>query len=92
MDLKVEIMPQVFNISFKVLDIDSSYNMLLGRPWLHMACALSSIIHQKLKFIGRNQMEIVMVKEAMLTFQEVFVPYLEDSATLDASFHCLKLC
>lgn len=37
-------------------------------------------------------MEIVIVMEAMLIFQEVFVPYVEDNATLDASFHFLKLC
>ena len=29
-------------------------------------------------------------QEAMLIFQEVFVPYVEGNATFDASFHCLK--
>uniref|UniRef100_A0A2N9G9M9 Uncharacterized protein n=1 Tax=Fagus sylvatica TaxID=28930 RepID=A0A2N9G9M9_FAGSY len=38
-DLPVEIGPQVYDINFQVLRIDSPYNLLLGRPWLHTAGA-----------------------------------------------------
>lgn len=34
-----------------MLKIDSGYNLLLGRPWIHMAGAVPSILHQQLKYI-----------------------------------------
>ena len=39
-----------FPIAFQILDIPSSYNLLLGRPWIHMAGAVPSTLHQCLKF------------------------------------------
>ncbi|KAK4737223.1 hypothetical protein R3W88_000920 [Solanum pinnatisectum] len=42
--------PATFPITFQVLDIPSSYNLLLGRPWIHMAGAVPSTLHQCLKF------------------------------------------
>ncbi|KAK4710126.1 hypothetical protein R3W88_004639 [Solanum pinnatisectum] len=41
--------PTTFPIVFQVLDIPSSYNLLLGRPWIHMARAVPSTLHQCLK-------------------------------------------
>ncbi|XP_069150857.1 uncharacterized protein [Solanum lycopersicum] len=42
--------PVTFPIAFQILDIPSSYNLLLGRPWIHMAGAVPSTHHQCLKF------------------------------------------
>ena len=42
--------PVTFPIAFQILDIPSSYNLLLGRPWIHMAGAVPSTLHQCLKF------------------------------------------
>ena len=50
-DLPVKVGPQVYNINFQVLRIDSPYNLLLGRPWLHTARAVPSSLHQKMKLI-----------------------------------------
>uniref|UniRef100_A0A2N9HE59 RNase H type-1 domain-containing protein n=1 Tax=Fagus sylvatica TaxID=28930 RepID=A0A2N9HE59_FAGSY len=55
-DLPVEIGPQVYDINFQVLRIDSPYNLLLGRPWLHTAGAVPSSLHQKMKLIIGNQL------------------------------------
>ncbi|XP_074300472.1 uncharacterized protein LOC141631743 [Silene latifolia] len=35
--------------SFQVVDIDASFNMLLGRPWIHAAKAVTSTLHQKIR-------------------------------------------
>ncbi|XP_013717718.2 uncharacterized protein LOC106421417 [Brassica napus] len=35
---------------FLVVDCDSSYNMILGRPWIHRIGAVPSILHQMVKF------------------------------------------
>jgi len=35
--------------TFQIVDIDASFNMLLGRPWIHAAKAVTSTLHQKSK-------------------------------------------
>lgn len=39
-----------FTMEFQVLDIAVSYNLLLGRPWIHAAKAVPSTLHQVVKF------------------------------------------
>jgi len=50
----IEIGPRSFMVNFQVIMVDSPYNMLLGRPWLHIADAVMSTFHQRLKFISEN--------------------------------------
>ncbi|RVW62795.1 hypothetical protein CK203_058919 [Vitis vinifera] len=38
-----------------VLKIPTSFNLLLGRPWIHRAGAIPSSLHQKVKFIHEGQ-------------------------------------
>ncbi|RVW99135.1 hypothetical protein CK203_018962 [Vitis vinifera] len=38
-----------------VLRIPTSFNLLLGRPWIHVAGAIPSSLHQKVKFIHDGQ-------------------------------------
>ncbi|XP_077232000.1 uncharacterized protein LOC143865636 [Tasmannia lanceolata] len=45
----------MFEIEFQVLDIKPSFNLLLGRPWLHKYEVVPSSLHQKLKFIKGNR-------------------------------------
>ena len=40
-----------FNVEFQVMDISPSYNFLLGKPWIHIAGAVPSTLHQKIKFV-----------------------------------------
>lgn len=47
-ELIVTIGPTDFNITFQVLDIPTTYNMLLGCPWIHAAGAVPSTLHQKI--------------------------------------------
>ncbi|XP_019229416.1 PREDICTED: uncharacterized protein LOC109210452 [Nicotiana attenuata] len=35
-----------FTMEFQVLDVAVSYNLLLGRPWIHIAKAIPSSLHQ----------------------------------------------
>ena len=39
-----------FEVEFCVIDMQPSYNVILGRPWLYQAKAIASSLHQKLKF------------------------------------------
>ena len=36
--------------TYHVMDCPSSYNAILGRPWLHKMKAVPSTLHQKIKF------------------------------------------
>ena len=49
--LELRIGPVVFSTLFQVLRIPTSFNLLLGRPWIHRAGAIPSSLHQKVKFI-----------------------------------------
>ncbi|XP_077249402.1 uncharacterized protein LOC143888905 [Tasmannia lanceolata] len=42
---------KTFDVEFQVLDIMSSFNLLLGQPWLHKVGAVPSSLHQKFKLM-----------------------------------------
>ena len=41
----------VFQVMFQILRIPVSFNLLLGRPWIHSVGAIPSFLHLKVKFI-----------------------------------------
>ncbi|XP_070047325.1 uncharacterized protein [Nicotiana tomentosiformis] len=58
-DLVLTIVPVDFEVTFHVLDMETSYNFLLGRPWIHAVGAIPSTLHQMVKFKYDNQEIIV---------------------------------
>lgn len=48
-ELSLLIGPIEFHVEFQVIDIPSSFNLLLGRAWIHQVGALPSSLHQKVK-------------------------------------------
>jgi hypothetical protein len=68
-DLPIIIGPHVFQITFQVMDIQASYSCLLGRPWIHEAGAVTSTLHQKLKFVQNGKLVTVNGEEALLVSQ-----------------------
>ncbi|XP_016504341.1 uncharacterized protein LOC107822326 [Nicotiana tabacum] len=44
--IELTIGPVEFTMEFQVLDMVVSYNLLLGRPWIHVAKAVPSSLHQ----------------------------------------------
>ena len=56
-ELATGVGPMSFKVNFQVINMDSTYNMLLGRPWLHAVGVVASTFHQRLKIpseeIGR---------------------------------------
>ena len=78
-------------VNFQVIKVDSPYNKLLGRPWLHTIGGVMSTLHRRHKFISKNQLITIMAKEPMTIFQETSIPYIDANAFLEASFHSLEL-
>ena len=59
------------------MDINPSYNCLLGRPWIHMAGAVPSTLYQKVKFMVEKSLITVVIEEDMIATTTVATPYLE---------------
>ena len=49
--LELMIGPVVFQVLFQILRTPVSFNLLLGRPWIHSASANPSSLHLKVQFI-----------------------------------------
>ena len=70
--LELMIGPVVFQVLFQILRIPVSFNLLLGRPWIHSAGAIPSSLHLKVKFIHNGQViTISSIGEAHLTSKPV---------------------
>ena len=65
-NLPITIGPHIFHITFQVMDIQAAYSCLLGRPWIHEAGAVTSTLHQKLKFVKNGKLVTVGGEQAML--------------------------
>ena len=72
--LIVTIGPTEFGITFEVIDMDTSYNLLLGRPWIHMARILPSTLHQVVKFEHDKQEIIVHGEDDLLITRDPSIP------------------
>ncbi|WJZ96846.1 hypothetical protein VitviT2T_015493 [Vitis vinifera] len=62
LEIELLIGPTTFITIFQVLRIPTSFNLLLGRPWIHRAGVIPSSLHQKVKFIHEGQ--VVAVQSA----------------------------
>ncbi|RVW67840.1 hypothetical protein CK203_060997 [Vitis vinifera] len=83
LEIELLIGPATFVAVFQVLRIPTSFNLLLGRPWIHRAGAIPSSLHQKVKFIHDGQVVVVQSVGDMFIAAE---PVLEISHTDDDIF------
>jgi hypothetical protein len=91
-ELPMVIGPHLFNISFQVMDINPSYSCLLGRPWIHAAGAVTSTLHQKLKFIVDDKLVIVSGEEDALVSHLSSFKYIEtEEGVLETPFQALEI-
>ncbi|XP_019234623.1 PREDICTED: uncharacterized protein LOC109215064 [Nicotiana attenuata] len=75
--LILNIGPVDFEVRFQVLDIDNSYNFLLGRPLIHAAGAIPSTLHQMLKFEHDDQEIMVHGEDEQSIYRDSSVPCLK---------------
>ena len=62
-NIHVKVGSQTFESTFYVMDIRPSYSCLLGRPWIHEAGAVTSTLHQILKYPVRGKIVTVHGEE-----------------------------
>ncbi|KAI5404437.1 hypothetical protein KIW84_051562 [Lathyrus oleraceus] len=90
-DLPVKIGLSDFQITFQVMDIHPSYNCLLGRLWIHEAGAVTSTLHQKLKFVKNGKLVIVGGEKAMLVSHQSSFSYVEVEDEVGTPFQALSI-
>ncbi|XP_070004947.1 uncharacterized protein [Nicotiana sylvestris] len=69
--------PVDFEIVFQVVDMDTSYNFHLGRPWIHTARAVPSTLYQMLKFEYDRQEIIIHWEKESSIYKDPLIPYIE---------------
>ncbi|KAI5382745.1 hypothetical protein KIW84_070240 [Lathyrus oleraceus] len=90
-DLQVKIGPSDFQITFQVMDIHPSYSCLLGRPWIHEAGAVTSTLHQKLKFVKNKKLVVVGGEKALLVSHLSSFSYIDAEDEVGTPFQALSI-
>ena len=52
-------------VDFIVMDAYSLYTAIVARPWLHTLGAVSSTLHQKIKYRSEGQIEEILGDQTM---------------------------
>ena len=55
----------VVEVDFIVVDAFSPYTTIIGRPWLHSLGAVSSTLHQKIKYPSGGQVLEIVGSQSM---------------------------
>ena len=63
--LPIQIGSEVVEVDFIVVDVYSPYTTIVGRPWLHALGAVSSTLHQKVKYPSDGQVKEVVGNQSM---------------------------
>ena len=75
---------------FHVIDAKTTYNMLLGRPWIHQNGVVSSTLHQCFKYCKNDQVKMVVADSKPFSTTEAHFAdakfYLESAFVEDVQF------
>ncbi|XP_070057108.1 uncharacterized protein [Nicotiana tomentosiformis] len=90
-NLCLQMVPTWFDVEFQVLDISASYNLLLGRPWIHAVGAVDSTLHQAIKFEWNHQEVIIHRDGSNPIYTNQTVPVVEHRRKLDGkTYHRIE--
>ena len=56
---------EVMEVDFIVVDAYSPYTAIVARPWLHALGAISSTLHQKVKYLSDGQVKEIVGSQLM---------------------------
>ena len=74
------------------MDIIPAYSCLLGRPWIHKAGAVTSTLHQKLKFMREGKVVIINGEQVLLISHLSSFSIVEaDEAAVGTQFQALSI-
>lgn len=91
MDLNICVRPHQFTTTFQVIDINPAYSCLLGRHWIHVTGAVTSTLHQKLKFMFDDKLVIFCGENDLLVSLLSSFRYVEtEDGVAEIPLHCLE--
>ena len=64
--LPVQTSSETVEVDFIVVDAYSPYTAIVARPWLYTLGAVSSTLHQKVKYPSEGQIEEILGDQAMV--------------------------
>jgi len=71
--IKIQMSTFSFKVRFYVIDANTSYSALLGRPWIHKYRVVPSTLHQCLKFLdGSKTQQRIIGNMSPYTVQEAY--------------------
>ena len=63
--LPVQTGPKIVEVDFIIVDAYSPYTTIVAKPWLHTLGAVSSTLHQKVKYLSEGQIKEILGDQAM---------------------------
>ena len=81
--LPVQIGTNVVEVDFIVVDVFSPYTAIMGKPWLQTLGAVSSTLHQKVKYPSRDQVLEIVGSQSMT--RQCLVAAIQHKPEADAS-------
>ena len=64
--LPIQTGSDVVEVDFIVVDVFSPYTAIMGRPWLHTLGAVSSTLHQKVKYPSGGQVLKILGSQCLV--------------------------
>ena len=58
--LPIQTSSDIVEVDFIVVDVYSPYTAIVARPWLHALGAVSSTLHQKVKYLSEGRVKEVI--------------------------------
>ena len=81
--LPIQTGPQIVEVNFIVVDTYSPYTAIVGRPWLHTLGAVTSSLHQKVKFPSRDQ--VLEIRGCQFTARQCVVAAISHRLNAESS-------
>ena len=76
---------EVVEVDFIVVDAYSPYTTIVARPWLHTLGAVSSTLHQKVKYPSRGQIKEILEDQALA--RQCMVAAIQHKPEAESSAH-----
>ncbi|XP_023880576.1 uncharacterized protein LOC111992960 [Quercus suber] len=86
--LPVQTGPEIIEIDFIVVDVYSPYTEIIAKPWLHTLGAVSSTLHQKVKYPCEGQVKEILGDQSVA--RQCLVAVIRHKPEVESSAHAEK--
>ena len=76
---------EVVKVDFIIVDAYSPYTAIVARPWLHTLGVVSSILHQKVKYLSEGQIKEILEDQALA--RQCMVASIQHKLKAESSVH-----